>query len=400
MFFGTKKTVNLLTIVYDPGYKNTAVRKSRTTHIDGNKGELSYLGHSISHLFQNHDYEEVAHLLIWKQFPTAAQKQQFRKNVAREMVPSDSVVRIIQDFDPSTEAYLMIAAGLCAWAASKPECIPVHAGDGLYLGNSEATDAAIYRSIAALMTVTAIVSCCKEKTPFVADVDPTVSPIDNMLRMMKRVDAHGNVDQKTSTTVNKLCILFADHEMTNSTAAFLHAASSLSDPISSSASAILASQGPLHAGAIDLAFRRFAQIRDARGGVKKHLEDAKAGRCRVMGVGHRVYRTVDPRITHLKQLLEQFAVEIAGNPLLEVAMEIEHAVQADEYFTSRNLGINVDLYGSFVYAALGLHSSIFTPMAIIARSAGIYSYWRESMHEVPCLWRPRQVYTGHGSVAK
>jgi citrate synthase len=318
------------------------------TYIDGNKGELFYRDYPVGHLFDNYDYEEVLHLLIWKSLPTPEQKRRFRINVAREMVPDISVVRTIEDFSPTAEAYLMVAAGLCAWAASRPESIPVCAGDRLYLGNIEATDEAIHRTIAALMTVTAIVSCYKEKRKFTVDIDP----IDNMLRLMGRVDKYGNADQKTSATINRLWILFADHEMTNSTAAFLHAASSLSDPISSSASAILSAQGPLHAGAIDLAFKRFEQIRNGDGGVKQHLDDVKAKKCRAMGVGHRVYRTVDPRTGYIKQLMSQFETEIASNPLLEVAVAIEKAVQNDDYFTSRKLSINADLYGSFVYAAL------------------------------------------------
>jgi citrate synthase len=322
------------------------------TCIDGNKGELSYRGYPVGHLFEKHDYEEVLHLLIWKNFPTPEQKRLFRMNMAREMVPDSSVIHTIEEFGPDAEAYLMIAAGLCAWAASKPESIPVCSSDSLYLGNIEAVDKAIYRTIAALMTVTAIVSCYKEKISFTINVDSSLSPIDNMLRMMGRVDKHGNADKKICATVNKLWILFADHEMTNSTAGFLHAASSLSDPISSSASAILGAQGPLHAGAIDLAFKRFEQIRNSAGGVKQHIEDVKAKKCRAMGVGHRVYRTVDPRIAHIKQLMSQLRTEIASNPLLEVAMAIEDAVHNEDYFTSRKLSVNADLYGSFVYSAL------------------------------------------------
>jgi citrate synthase len=338
--------------VYDPGFRNTAVRTSQTTHIDGNKGELSYRGYPISYLFENHSYEDVQHLLIWSAFPTPEQKRQSRINIAKEMNPDLSVLRVIEAFSPTAETYLMISSGLCAWAAANPSTIPVCAGERTYLGNTPGTDAAIYRSIAALMTVTAIVSCHKEHRTFCANPDPALSPIDNMLHMMHRVDASGNADAKISATLNKLWILFADHEMTNSTAAFLHASSTLSDPISSAASAILSAQGPLHAGAVDLAFKRLEEISLSAGGVKQHLEDVKAKKCRAMGVGHRVYRTIDPRTIYLKRLMSDFSAEFSRNPLLEVAMAIDDAVQHDEYFTSRKLCINADLYGSFVYAAL------------------------------------------------
>jgi hypothetical protein len=108
------------------------------------------------------------------------------------MKPDTSVVRVIEAFHASAETYLMIAAGISAWAAANPKSIPVCAGDRMYLGKTEATDEAICRTIAALMTVTAIVSCCKDERTFTADIDSNVSPIDNMLRMMGRVDEQEN----------------------------------------------------------------------------------------------------------------------------------------------------------------------------------------------------------------
>jgi citrate synthase len=246
------------------------------------------------------------------------------------MTPELSVGRTIRGFGHDTEAYLMVAASLCAWASSRSESIPVCAGDRLYLGNIEAVDDVIYQTIAALMTVTAIVSCYKENKVFKLDVYSELSSIDNMLRMMGYMDSDGETDKKMSATINKLWILFADHEMTSSTAAFLHAASSLGDPISSSAAAILGAQGLLHAGAIDLAFKRFEQISRSKGRVMQHIEDVKAKKCRAMGVGHRLYRIVDPQIGYIKQLMSQFKAEIASDLLLEVAMKIEEAVRNDE----------------------------------------------------------------------
>jgi citrate synthase len=173
-----------------------------------------------------------------------------------------------------------------------------------------------------------------------------------MLLMMGHTDRSGAVETKISSAMNKLWILFADHEITNSTAAYLHAASSLSDPISCMVSAISACAGPLHAGAIDLAYKRFAEIQATEGGLKRHIEDAKAKKLRLMGVGHRVYQTVDPRVSYLREMMSEFQSEGVSNPLLKVAKGIEDAVFNDDYFVSRKLSINADLYGSFVYAAL------------------------------------------------
>jgi citrate synthase len=338
--------------VLDEGYKNTAVVKSQMTHIDGNKGTLAYRSYPVGYLFRNHDYEEVSHLLIFGTLPTHEQRHRFRANMAERMVLDASVLRAIHAFDPAAPAFLIISAGLAAWAASDPTKIPVHAGDRIYLGNMDAVDAGIYRSLAALATVVAMVSCHQQKKTFIARSDLSLSLIDNMLLMMGHTDSSGNVDKRISNAINGLWILFADHEITNSTAAYLHAASSLSDPISCMVSAISACAGPLHAGAIDLAYKRFAEIHATEGGLEKHIEDAKAKKLRLMGVGHRVYRTVDPRVSYLREMMSEFQAEGAGNPLLEVAKGIEDAVFHDDYFVSRKLSINADLYGSFVYAAL------------------------------------------------
>ncbi|KAL1655686.1 hypothetical protein SLS61_001708 [Didymella pomorum] len=338
--------------ILDEGYKNTAVVKSHMTHIDGNKGTLAYRSYPVGHLFRNHDYEEVSHLLMFGALPTHEQKHRFRTNLAKGMVPDPSVLRAIQAFNPAAPAFLVISAGLAAWAASDPTKIPVHAGDRVYLGNMEAVDAGIYRSLAALATVVAIVSCHQQNKPFIARADSNFSLIDNMLLMMGYTDRSGAVETKISSAMNKLWILFADHEITNSTAAYLHAASSLSDPISCMVSAISACAGPLHAGAIDLAYKRFAEIHATEGGLKRHIEDAKAKKLRLMGVGHRVYQTVDPRVSYLREMMSEFQSEGVSNPLLKVAKGIEDAVFNDDYFVSRKLSINADLYGSFVYAAL------------------------------------------------
>jgi citrate synthase len=338
--------------VLDEGYKNTAVVKSQITHIDGNKGTLSYRGYTVGYLFENHDYEEVSYLLIFGELPTREQKYDFRARLAAAMIPDPSVMRAVRAFDSAAPSYLIISAGLAAWAAADPSKIPVHAGDRIYLGNQDAIDDGVYRSLAALTTVTAMASCHQQKKTFFSQADPSVSLVDNMLLMMGHTDRLGNVNKTFSTAINKLWILFADHEMTNSTAAFLHASSSLSDPISSAVTGISACAGPLHAGAIDLAYKRFAEIRATEGGVKSHIEDVKAKKYRLMGVGHRVYRTIDPRVGHLREMMSKLSNKVDGNPLLEVAKEIENAVFNDDYFTSRKLSINADLYGSFVYAAL------------------------------------------------
>ena len=162
--------------VLDEGYKNTAVIKSEITHIDGNKGTLSYRGYAVGYLFENHDYEEVSYLLIFGDLPTHEQKCDFRAKLAAAMIPDPSVMRAIRAFDAAAPSYLIISAGLAAWAAADPSKIPVHAGDRIYLGDQDAIDDDVYRLLAALTTVTAMASCHQQKKAFFSQADP-LSPL-------------------------------------------------------------------------------------------------------------------------------------------------------------------------------------------------------------------------------
>lgn len=248
-------------------------------------------------------------------------------------------------------AYLIIAGGLSAWAASGLGKVSVAEQDFIFPKSSDTVEDGVCNSIAAFTTVVALTYCHLQGRSFVSDVKPTLSVIENLLVMMGRVNDCGVPEKQTVYILNKIWILFADHEMTSSTAAFLNAVSCLSDPLSALVAAVASANGPLHAGAIDLAYKRFEQLGDASG-VRTHMADVRAKKCRLMGVGHRVYRTADPRIQYLRSLMSELGTTTSQNPLLEVALEIDRTVATDTYFTSRGLSINADLYSSFVYAAL------------------------------------------------
>ncbi|KAI1340858.1 citrate synthase [Xylariaceae sp. FL0016] len=397
-------------MLLDPGFRNTAVGESRIVHIDGNRGILQYRQYPIGYLVQNHDYEDVMYLLIWEHLPSRDEKMKFRAQLAEQMVPHKSVVNTIQAFryqptpfsvsykhlilhSPDAPAFLIVSAGLSAWAASSPENVPSYRGRSIYGKDAHAVEDGIYRTLAAFTTVTALTYCHQEGQACTAKPDPALSSIDNMLVMMGRTDSTGQPEPKAVAAFNKLWILFADHEITNSTSAFLNATSCLSDPVSAVAASVASANGPLHAGAIDLAYKSFAQL-GSKEGVQRHLANVRAKKCRLMGVGHRVYRTVDPRLHFIRAVLADLETTAPQSPFLEVAMEIERSVMTDSYFTSRNLSINADLYSSFAYAALGFEPRIFTSFAMTARCAGVMAHWRESMSQPPCLWRPRQIFTG------
>jgi citrate synthase len=318
---------------------------------DGQQGILKFRQFDVGYLFAHHDYEDVVHLLVWESLPSPAMKAKFRARIAKHMSPPDSVKHTIQSFAPKAPAFLIVAAGLSAWAAAQPEKIPVTRGRSIYHDNNEEVEEGIYRSLAAFATVVAMTYCHQKGTAFTERIDISLSTIENMLIMMGRVNSFGEANADDVRVLNKIWILFADHEMSNSTAAFLHAASTLGDPLSACVASIASGNGPLHGGAIDLTYQQFKSM-GSREGARRYMADVRQQKCRLMGVGHRVYNTVDPRIQYLKSLMATLKPALAQNILLDIAMEVESIVAVDSYFTSRNLSINADMYGSFVYAAL------------------------------------------------
>ena len=182
--------------------------------------------------------------------------------------------------------------------------------------------------------------------------DPNGSFVSNQLLMMGFVDeTTKQPDPAVVRMLDRLWILYAEREMTNSTAALLHVTSTLADPISGCIASVSSGSGPLHAGAIHLAYKSFTEI-GSKENVPRLIADVKTKKLRLMGYGHRIYKTVDPRAKYLQRMMGELSHKVDQNPLLSIAMEIDRIASNDSYFTSRNLKANADLYGCFVYSTL------------------------------------------------
>lgn len=303
-------------------------------------------------------------------------------------------------------------------------------GKDLYRGNIEVLDDAVHRSIAAVTTIVALIYCHQHDRDLSLP-DPNASLAENLLIMIGRVQGDsGKPDPIMTSFLNRTWILYADHEMTASTSAGLHCASTLADPASAMIATVCAAGGPLHGGAIDIAYKNFERTA-TKENVQRLIDDVKAKKYRLFGYGHRIYKTVDPRLKYLRAMLEQLtAHDDEMSPLLAVALEIDRVASTDSYFTSRNLKPNADLYGSFVFAAMyvllfspflllffflplgrpnrrfsltdwlyfllsrGFDPRIISSLMVNARAVGFLAHWRELIMGPARLWRPLQVFTG------
>ena len=242
----------------------------------------------------------------------------------------------------------MILAGMSAFASTDNIMGATrHQQKPMFQGNLEKADQALIRTVSYMAATIALVYCHKRGRKF-TNPQPDRSLIGNLLLMMGFIGEESSSDSKVETCLNKLWILYADSEITNSTAAALHAGSSLIDPVSCAIAGLVSGHGPLHGGAIDLAYEGFEQIGKVEH-VRPFLEAVKAKKARLFGYGHRVLKKRDPRAALLKEVMP---MEDSDNPLLQIALELDRAARKDPYFVERGLHANVDLYGSFPYLAL------------------------------------------------
>jgi citrate synthase len=191
-----------------------------------------------------------------------------------------------------------------------------------------------------------------------------------------------------------LFILHADHEQNCSTSAMRGIGSSQADPYSALAGAAAALYGPLHGGANEAVLRMLKDI-GSIDRVPDFIAGVKRGEGRLMGFGHRVYKSYDPRARIIKQTADQVFSVTGRNPLLDIALELERIALEDDYFVSRKLYPNVDFYSGLIYQAMGFPVDVFPVLFAIPRTAGWLAQWDEMLRDPDQkIARPRQIYTG------
>ena len=191
-----------------------------------------------------------------------------------------------------------------------------------------------------------------------------------------------------------LLILHADHEQNCSTSAVRGVGSSQVDPFSAVSAGIAALYGPLHGGANEAVLRMLDEIGDTKN-VPAFIEQVKAGKGRLMGFGHRVYKSYDPRAKLIKRVADEVFEQTGLNPKLEIALELERIALEDEYFVSRKLYPNVDFYSGLIYQAMGYPTDYFTVLFALGRLPGWIAQWEEMLTDPEQkISRPRQIYTG------
>jgi citrate synthase len=373
---------------YDPAFMNTAACRSAITFIDGDKGILRYRGYPIEQLAEGSTFLEVAWLLRHGELPGQAEYDQFVHDITYHTYVHENLRKFLEGFRYDAHPMAMLNSSVAALATFYPTSKNIF--------DERERNISIIRLVAKMPTIAAYCYRHLKGLPFVYP-DNDLSYVENFLSMVARMsEPKYEANPIFVRALEVLFILHADHEQNCSTSAVRAVGSSHVDPFSAISAGVAALFGPLHGGANEQVLRMIAEIGTVKN-VPKFIEEVKAGKGRLMGFGHRVYKSYDPRAKIVKQLADQVFEVVGVDKDLEIALELERIALSDEYFISRKLYPNVDFYTGLIYRSMAFPMEFFTVLFAIARTAGWLSQWEEMLlDKEQKIARPRQIYTGPG----
>ncbi|HET7654690.1 MAG TPA: citrate synthase [Acidimicrobiales bacterium] len=371
---------------HDPAFMTTAVCESTITYLDGEAGVLRYRGYPIEQLAEQSSYLEVAYLLIHGELPTAEQYDEWSHDITYHTFIHENVrKRFLEGFHYDAHPMGMLVSAVAA--------LSTFYADGKDIFDPESRKKQIVRLIAKMPTLAAACHRFSVGQPFVYP-DNSLSFTANFLAMMWKIaEPRYDANPALANALDVLFILHADHEQNCGTTAMRTVGSAHADPYSACAAAAAALYGPRHGGANEAVIKMLTGI-GSIDNVGAFIADVKAGKGRLQGFGHRVYKNYDPRAKIIKKTADE-VFEITGkNPLLDIALKLEEVALSDEYFTSRRLYPNVDFYSGLIYQAMGFPIDMFTVLFAIPRTAGWLAHWTELLDQDQKIYRPRQLYVG------
>jgi citrate synthase len=375
-------------MTYDPAFMNTAACRSRITFIDGDKGILLYRGYPIEQLAEHSDFLETAFLILFGELPRAAELGAWSHQITMHTMLHENIKQFLQGFRYDAHPMGMFLSAVGALSTFYP--------DAKNIFDVESRRLQTIRLIAKVPSIAAYAYRHTIGRPYVLP-DNELSYSGNFLNMLfKMTELRYKPNPVLERALDVLFILHADHEQNCSTSAMRNIGSSQVDPYSALAGAAAALYGPLHGGANEAVLRMLAEI-GSKDNIPAFIKKVKAGEGRLMGFGHRVYKSYDPRAKIIKRMAD-LVFEVTGkNPLLEMALELERIALEDDYFVSRKLYPNVDFYSGLIYQAMGFPVSMFPVLFAIPRTAGWIAQWEEMLTDPDQkIARPRQIYTGSG----
>ena len=372
---------------YDPGFTSTASCASSLTYIDGPAGLLMHRGYRIEELAKNCSYLEVCYLLLNGDLPTAQELVKFNAAVLSHMMLHEKLRNFFLGYKDGAHPMSIMVGVVGSLSA-------------FYSAASEEHALTAIRVIAKLPSIGAMAYKHSIGQPYVYPRSD-LSFAENFLYMMFSTPFEDYRPPPSFVkAIDLIFLLHADHEQNASTTTVRIAGSSNANPLACVAAGIASLWGPMHGGANEATIKMLREIGSVDD-IPSFVEKVKNKETKLMGFGHRVYKSTDPRAKQIKKLTHAVLNSLGESadpklkPLLQVAVALEEAALRDEYFTSRKLFPNVDFYSGLVLTAMGFPTSMFTVLFAIGRSAGWIAQWKESVQEKNRrISRPRQMYSG------
>src|SRR5918999_3284907 len=355
------------------GLEGVVAAETALSDIDGKQGILWYVGYDIHDLADNATFEEIIYLLHNLELPNQSQLEKTKEQLEGERESDEFVRQLLPQLASDATPMSMLRTAVSASSAQDPD-------------GSNTSEQAQYRKAMRLCAVFPALVAYYERLR----TDKSLVPPDaglthaaNFLWMLKEDKA----DDESARMFDVCLVLHADHTMNASTFAARVCAATLSDVHSAITAAIAALKGPLHGGANEQVMKMIREIKEpskARDYIVQKLRNKE----KVMGFGHRVYKTEDPRATHLREMAKSLADKSGDGNNYEISREIEQAVM-DE----KGIYPNVDFYAASVYDYLGIPTDLFTCVFAISRVSGWTAHVREQYADNRLI-RPDHSYVG------
>jgi citrate synthase len=328
---------------------------------------------------------EVAYLLAEGELPNAAALERWTNDVKYHTYVHTNIIKFLEGFRYNAHPMGMLLGAVSALSTFYPDAKDIGDPAQRYIQR--------VRLMAKIPTIAAFIFRHSRGLPYVFPRND-LDYIGNYVNMMFSIGGKHEPNRVLQRALEILLILHADHEQNCSTSAVRSVGSSHVDPFSAVSAGIAALYGPLHGGANEAVLLMLDEV-GSKKEIPAFIERVKKGEGRLMGFGHRVYKSYDPRAKLIKKTAYEVFEQTGMNPKLEVALELERIALEDEYFVSRKLYPNVDFYSGLIYQAMGYPTDYFTVLFAVGRLPGWLSQWEEMLGDKDQkISRPRQIYTG------
>ena len=374
-------------ITLDPGYGNTGSCISSITFMDGERGILRYRGIPVEELAEKATFKETAYLLINGKLPNRAELTRFSVLLNDNSLVHEDLRAFYENFPRSSHPMGILSSMVNALKSFYPELHNLE----------EEINITVTRLLSKIRTLAAM-SYKISRGHKVVYPRPDLAYCANFLNIMfdSPVKPY-EIDNDVVNALRVFWILHADHEQNCSTSAVRLVGSARVNLYAAISAGIAALWGPLHGGANQAVIEMLSDIAQKKN-MAQAIERAKDKKdpFRLMGFGHRVYKTYDPRAKIMKKMCDSLLNKLnISDPLLDIAKELEIVARKDDYFVEHNLYPNVDFYSGIVLRAIGIPTNMFTVMFAIGRLPGWIAQWKESLDDPNWkLGRPRQIYVG------